>query len=110
MLRHGPERRKQEKEDIGYERQYFDEAFIWASVDICFMHTITELPSMRTTINLDDDLLEKAQFYTGIKERTALIHEALRVLIAREAGRRLAKLGGSDPNASVAPRRRVEPG
>ena len=64
---------------------------------------------MRTTINLDDDLLEKAQFYTGIRERTALVHEGLRLLIAREAARRLAKLGGSDPHASVAPRRRSRP-
>jgi Arc/MetJ family transcription regulator len=74
------------------------------------MHSDIRLDGMRTTINLDDDLLEKAQFYTGIRERTALIHEALRVLIAREAGRRLAKLGGSDPNAKAAPRRRSEPG
>ena len=107
---YGTEWRKKESEGNCHEWRDFGEAFTWASVDICFMHTITELPRMRTTINLDDDLLEKAHFYTGIKERTALIHEALRVLIAREAGRRLAKLGGSDPNASVAPRRRVEPG
>lgn len=65
---------------------------------------------MRTTLNLDDDLLEKAHFYSGIKERTALIHEALRVLIAREAGRRLAKLGGSDPTAHAAPRRKADQG
>jgi Arc/MetJ family transcription regulator len=62
---------------------------------------------MRTTLNLDEKLLDDAHLMTGIKERTALIHEALRVLIAREAARRLAKLGGSDPDASVAPRRRV---
>ena len=61
---------------------------------------------MRTTINLDDELIKEAQELTGIKERTALVHEALRSLIAREAGRRLARLGGSDPDASVAPRRR----
>lgn len=61
---------------------------------------------MRTTINLDDELIKEAQELTGIEERTALIHEALRSLIAIEAGRRLARLGGSDPHASVAPRRR----
>ena len=65
---------------------------------------------MRTTLNLDDDLLDKARFYTGIEERTALIHEGLRALITREAGRRLAKLGGSDPNATAGPRRRSDPG
>ncbi len=110
MLWYGTEWRKKGTGRNWHAPRDFDAAFTRASVDICFMHTKTELPRMRTTINLDDDLLEKAHFYTGIKERTALIHEALRVLIAREAGRRLAKLGGSDPNASVAPRRRAEPG
>jgi Arc/MetJ family transcription regulator len=61
---------------------------------------------MRTTINLDDELLAKAHEMTGIKERTALIHEALRTLVQLEAGRRLARLGGSDPDAEVPPRRR----
>jgi Arc/MetJ family transcription regulator len=64
---------------------------------------------MRTTINLDDELLARAHELTGIKERTALIHEALRRLIQLEAGRRLALLGGSDPDAEVPPRRRSEP-
>lgn len=62
---------------------------------------------MRTTLNLDEKLLEDAHFMTGIKERTALIHEALRVLIAKEAGRRLARLGGSDPEATAPVRKRV---
>jgi len=60
---------------------------------------------MRTTVNLDDDLIEQAQRVTGTQERTALIHEGLRALIARESARRLARLGGSDPRAK-APRRR----
>jgi Arc/MetJ family transcription regulator len=60
---------------------------------------------MRTTINLDEQLVEAAQRLTGTQERTALIHDGLRALIARESARRLAKLGGSDPNAK-APRRR----
>ena len=50
---------------------------------------------MRTTINLDDELLKEAQRLTGIKEQTALIHEALKLLVAREAARRLVALGGS---------------
>jgi len=62
---------------------------------------------MRTTINLDDELLEKAQRITGTNERTALIHEGLRALIARESARRLARLGGSDPKASTPRRRRA---
>ena len=62
---------------------------------------------MRTTINLDEQLIAEAQRMTGIKERTALIHEGLRVLIARESSRRLARLGGSDPRAKAPRRRRV---
>ncbi|MFN4184230.1 MAG: type II toxin-antitoxin system VapB family antitoxin [Hyphomonas sp.] len=61
---------------------------------------------MRTTLNLDDDLIAKAAELTGIEEKPALIREALKALIAREAARRLALLGGSDPNATAAPRRR----
>jgi Arc/MetJ family transcription regulator len=60
---------------------------------------------MRTTINLDEHLIEEARRLTGTEERTALIHDGLRALIARESARRLAKLGGSDPHAK-APRRR----
>jgi Arc/MetJ family transcription regulator len=61
---------------------------------------------MRTTINLDEQLLAEAQRMTGTAERTALIHEGLRALIARESARRLARLGGSDPHAAVPKRRR----
>jgi Arc/MetJ family transcription regulator len=61
---------------------------------------------MRTTINLDDQLLNEAQRITGMKERTALIHEGLRALIERESARRLARLGGSDPRLQKIPRRR----
>ncbi|MEO7521880.1 MAG: type II toxin-antitoxin system VapB family antitoxin [Gemmatimonas sp.] len=61
---------------------------------------------MRTTINLDDDLVAKAQQLTGITERTAVLHEALRALIARETARRLIRLGGSEPGLRPVPRRR----
>jgi Arc/MetJ family transcription regulator len=61
---------------------------------------------MRTTVTLDDELLAKAIEYTGIKERSLLIHTAIEALVQREAGRRIARLGGSDPGASAAPRRR----
>lgn len=61
---------------------------------------------MRTTVNLDELLIEEAQRLTGTSERTALIHEGLRALIARESARRLARLGGSDPRAKPARRRR----
>ncbi|MDQ6634307.1 MAG: type II toxin-antitoxin system VapB family antitoxin [Gemmatimonadota bacterium] len=62
---------------------------------------------MRTTLNLDDALLEEAGRLTGLEERTALIHEGLRALIARESARRLAKLGGSEPQLRAIPRRRA---
>jgi Arc/MetJ family transcription regulator len=64
---------------------------------------------MRTTINLDERLLSEAQRLTGVKERTALIHEGLRALIERESARRLARLGGSEPQLRSVPRRRTEP-
>lgn len=60
---------------------------------------------MRTTIALDDDLIAKAQAFTGLKEKSSLIHEALKALIARESARRLVLLGGSAPKLQ-APRRR----
>lgn len=64
---------------------------------------------MRTTINLDEALLEQAQRVTGLKERTALIREGLKALIERESARRLARLGGSEPDVRPVPRRRAEP-
>lgn len=61
---------------------------------------------MRTTVTLDDELVKKAMRYSGIKERSALIEAALTLLVQREAARRLAALGGSDPRAKLPPRRR----
>jgi len=61
---------------------------------------------VRTTITLDDELLAKASELTGVTERSVLIHDGLRALVRLESARRLAALGGSDPDASGAPRRR----
>jgi Arc/MetJ family transcription regulator len=61
---------------------------------------------MRTTLALDDKLLAKAQAFTGLKEKSALIREALKALIERESARRLARLGGSEPKLAAPPRRR----
>jgi Arc/MetJ family transcription regulator len=63
---------------------------------------------VRTTVTLDDELVKRAEELTGLKERSALLREALRELIARESARRLILLGGSDPDAKAAPRRRFE--
>ena len=64
---------------------------------------------MRTTVALDDDLVERAQALTGLKERSALLREALKALIARESSRRLALLGGTMPDLQAPPRRRQAP-
>jgi Arc/MetJ family transcription regulator len=62
---------------------------------------------MRTTLALDDALLEKAVSFTGLSEKTALVREALKALIERESARRLARLGGSEPQLKPVPRRRA---
>jgi Arc/MetJ family transcription regulator len=63
---------------------------------------------MRSTLNIDDDLIEEARRLTGIKEKTALVRAGLEALIAREIGRRLAALGGTQPNFEAAPRQRAQ--
>jgi Arc/MetJ family transcription regulator len=61
---------------------------------------------MRTTINIDDELLARAMRLVGPLDRTVVIHEGLRALIERESARRLARLGGSQRRLKAAPRRR----
>ncbi len=62
---------------------------------------------MRTTVNIDDDLLAEARRMTGIDERAALLREGLKALIQRESARRLARLGGAEKSLRAAPRRRA---
>ena len=62
--------------------------------------------AMRTTVTLDDDLLARAEELTGIRERSALIREAVELLVRIETGRQLAALGGSDQAVEAAPRSR----
>jgi Arc/MetJ family transcription regulator len=62
---------------------------------------------MRTTVTLDDELLAKAQELTGTTERAVLLRMGLEALVERESARRLALLGGSDPKATAARRRRA---
>ncbi|MDI6025158.1 type II toxin-antitoxin system VapB family antitoxin [Corticibacterium sp. UT-5YL-CI-8] len=61
---------------------------------------------MRSTINLDDSLMEKARSLTGTKETAALVRQALETLVRVEAGKRLIALGGTMPDAEAAPRQR----
>ena len=63
---------------------------------------------MRTTLNIDDSLLKEATRLTGIEGRNALVKESLRALIERESARRLASLGGSEPQLRSIPRRTTE--
>ncbi len=65
---------------------------------------------MRTTLIIDDSLLDRATQLSGIREKTALVRAGLEALIAREAARRLAALGGSEPDLRPVPRRRAAAG
>ena len=62
---------------------------------------------MRTTVTLDDALVARASELTGVKETSALVRAGLEALVQRESSRRLAALGGSDPDAAAGPRRRA---
>ena len=64
---------------------------------------------MRTTLNIDDSLLQEAARLTGIAEKTAIVRAGLEALIARESARRLAALGGSEPGMRRIRRRRPQP-
>ena len=63
---------------------------------------------MRTTLALDDELIARAQELTGVREKSALVREALKALVERESARRLARLGGIAPDLVAPPRRRPE--
>lgn len=63
---------------------------------------------MRTTLNLEDKLIDKASKLTGIREKTSLVRLGLEALIARESSKRLARLGGTEKKLKMIPRRRTE--
>ena len=71
------------------------------------MHETCILMHMRTTLNIDDDLLQRARVLTGIGETTALVRRGLEALIALESARRLATLGGTEKKLKRTPRRRA---
>ena len=81
----------------------------WTEDPLTDMHESCIIMHMRTTLNLDDELIEEARKFTGIQEKTALVHKGLKALVAQEAARRLAALGGSQPDFRAAPRRRPKP-
>ncbi len=71
------------------------------------MHKLCILICMRTTLNIDDEMLNKASKLTGIEEKTSLVKLGLQALIAQESSKRLSKLGGSEKKLRVIPRRRT---
>jgi Arc/MetJ family transcription regulator len=70
------------------------------------MYELCMLVHMRTTLIIDENLLERARQLTGIRKKTALVRAGLEALIAREAARRLAALAGAEPRLRSIPRRR----
>ena len=74
------------------------------------MYRLCILMHMRTTLNIDEKLIQRARQLTGIEEKTALVRAGLEALIARGAARRLAALGGTEPELRRIPRRRLGPG
>lgn len=79
---------------------------MYASNGDLFDASIVVEVAMRTTVTLDDELLARAEELTGIRERSALIRDAVELLVRIETGRQLAALGGTDPAADAAPRSR----
>ncbi len=73
------------------------------------MHQTGIIMHMRTTLNIDPDLLKEAGRLTGVSEKTALVRMGLEALISRESARRLAALGGTEKSLSAVPRRRPTP-
>lgn len=65
-----------------------------------------EFETMKATISIDDELFAQAQEYAGVEEKSAVISEALKAYVQREAARRLARLGGTEPQLRPIPRRR----
>jgi Arc/MetJ family transcription regulator len=63
---------------------------------------------MRTTIAIDDELFAQAQEFSGLTEKSAVVRQALKAFVEREAARRLARMGGTQPDAKVPPRRRFK--
>jgi Arc/MetJ family transcription regulator len=70
------------------------------------LHVMTRRDTVRTTVTIDDELIDRAMALSGTRETSALLKQGLRALIEQESARRLARLGGSDPAATAAPRRR----
>jgi Arc/MetJ family transcription regulator len=73
---------------------------------LTYMHILCILICMRTTLNIDDDMLNTASRLTGVKEKTSLVKLGLQALIAQESSKRLSKLAGTEKKLHDIPRRR----
>jgi Arc/MetJ family transcription regulator len=80
--------------------------FISSGFSLTYMHLKCILMHMRTTLNIDDGLLQQAAELTGVKEKTSLVRLGLKALIAAASARRLAKLGGTERDLKPGRRRR----
>lgn len=80
----------------------------WSKKCLTYMHNSCIYMHMRTTINIDSKLIEKASKLTGIKEKTALVRRGLEALISVESSKRLAQLGGTEKSLRPIPRRRFK--
>ena len=78
-------------------------------MNLTYAYKLCILMHMRTTLNIDEMLIEKASRLTGITEKTSLVRMGLEALIARESGKRLAELGGTEKSLNAVPRRRTRP-
>ena len=84
-----------------------DRTFLCRTPGLTRMHHSFLLMHMRTTLNIDEELLHRAAKLTGVEEKTSLVRLGLQALIARESARRLARLGGSEESLRPIPRRRL---
>jgi len=73
---------------------------------LTYMHKLGIIMHMRTTLNIDDKMLDKASRLTGVSEKTALVRLGLEALISQESSKRLARLGGTEKGLKAIPRRR----
>jgi Arc/MetJ family transcription regulator len=80
----------------------------WNSASNDDIYDAEGVGQMRTTIAIDDELFAKAQKFAGVTEKSAVVREALKAFVEREAARRLARMGGTQPNAKAPPRRRFK--
>ena len=90
----------------GYANRYLENV-LTAYALIMHINTYRKEGYMRTTLNIEDNLIKKVSKLTGIKEKTTLVKLGLEALIAMESSKRLAKLGGTEKELEMIPRRRI---